>query len=420
MSQKQQKPTLSGQRIKTRKRDEKEKYDPVTFSDQIISGLNEAQGDLEQASKFLVATGSKLNYRTYAEPLLDILIAGGMLAPGGTIVHESGNKTTSSICIFKSENGIEGVKATVQLFSRLIRQYKYLEKSLDEELKKVLLFLKGFTEEQRKSLVQAFAIFLSLGMATPSVLTGMIQEHLVKEGLSLEFANLFFTTWLQDLEKDTSSLVSILKKAEIDGKLLQLFPANKRSEDAFEVYFTKAGLKEIVDFQRNQYAIVMRRELKEKLKEMMEHETTPKDIISLCKEYKERHSLQDHEICLQIWKTVMASVEWNKKEELVADQALKHLKSYAAAFAEFTTTSKSEMLLIQRVQDYCYDNMNFMKVFQKIILLFYKMDVLGEDSIIKWYNNGHTTKGKSVFLPQMQKMVDWLQNAEEESSDEGE
>ena len=41
------------------------------------------------------------------------------------------------------------------------------------------------------------------------------------------------------------------------------------------------------------------------------------------------------------------------------------------------------------------------------------MDVLGEDSIIKWYNNGHTTKGKSVFLSQMAKMVEWLQNAEE-------
>ena len=36
----------------------------------------------------------------------------------------------------------------------------------------------------------------------------------------MEFANLFFTTWLQDLEKDMNSLMSILKKAEIDGKLL--------------------------------------------------------------------------------------------------------------------------------------------------------------------------------------------------------
>ena len=27
--------------------------------------------------------------------------------------------------------------------------------------------------------------------------------------------------------------------------------------------------------------------------------------------------------------------------------------------------------------------------------------------------DGHTTKGKSVFLPQMAKMVEWLKNAEE-------
>ncbi|XP_065053626.1 eIF5-mimic protein 2-like [Rhopilema esculentum] len=420
MSQKQQKPTLSGQRIKTRKRDEKEKYDPGTFAEQIISGLNEAKGDLEQASKFLVASGSKLNYRTYAETLLDILIAGGMLAPGGTIFNEGGDNTTSSICIFKSENGLEGIKATVQLFSRLIRQYKYLEKSLDEELKKVLLFLKGFTDEQRKCLAQAIAVFLNTGLTSAGVLSGLIHDHLVKEGLGLDFANTFFNTWLRDLEKDTNSLISILKKAEIDGKLLQLFPANKRSEEAFEAYFNKAGLKEIVDFQRNQYNIIMRRELKEKLKNMMEHDSTPKEISQTCKEYKDRHNLQEFEICLQLWKTVMASVEWNKKEELVADQALKHLKSYASVFAEFTTSGKSELILIQRVQDYCYDNMNFMKVFQKIIMLFYKVDVLSEDSIIKWYKDSHTTKGKSVFLPQMAKMVEWLENAEEESSEDEE
>lgn len=417
MSQKQQKPTLSGQRIKTRKRDEKEKFDPGVFADQIIVGLNEAE-DLEQASKYLVASGSKLNYRTYAEALLDILIAGGMLAPGGSIVGHSVTKATSSICLFNCTDGIESVKQTIQLFSRVIRQYKYLEKSLDEEMRKVMLFLKGFNDDQKTCLAKAIAIFLNTNMITPSVLGGLIHDHLVKEGIGLDFATKFFETWLVDLEKDIHSLVSILKKADIDGKLLQLFPANKRSEEAFEQYFKQTGLTQIVDFQRSQYNVVMRRELKEKLREMIEMDGSPKEIASLCKEYKEKHGLMDFEICLQIWKTVMASVEWNKKEELVADQALKHLNSYASVFAEFTNTQKAELLLMQRVQDYCYDNMNFMKVFQKIILLFYNRDVLSEDSIIKWYKDGHTTKGKSVFLQQMNKMVDWLQNAEEESSEE--
>lgn len=41
MSSKTEKPTLQGQRIKTRKRDEKEKHDPNAFRDIIILGLNE-------------------------------------------------------------------------------------------------------------------------------------------------------------------------------------------------------------------------------------------------------------------------------------------------------------------------------------------------------------------------------------------
>ena len=68
----------------------------------------------------------------------------------------------------------------------------------------------------------------------------------------------------------------------------------------------------------------------------------------------------------------MADVEWNKKEELVADQALKHLRCYTSLFQAHTQSSRSELHLIVKVQEFCYDNMNFMKVFQKIVLLFYK------------------------------------------------
>ena len=76
----------------------------------------------------------------------------------------------------------------------------------------------------------------------------------------------------------------------------------------------------------------------------------------------------------------MGAVEWNKKEELVAEQALKHLRQYAPLFSSFTQTGRSELALIVRVQEFCYENMNFMKVFQKIVLLFYKSMYF-----IKWY-----------------------------------
>ena len=80
-------PTLSGVRVKTRKRDEKQKLDIVGFRDQIIAGLLEAGDDFEAVSRFLDATGNTADYRTYGEHLFQVLFAGGLLNPGGTLIE---------------------------------------------------------------------------------------------------------------------------------------------------------------------------------------------------------------------------------------------------------------------------------------------------------------------------------------------
>lgn len=103
-------PTLQGQRIKTRKRDEKERTDPQAFRDSIIAAFSDilnqksspnsevisaeipvnngghkdiplSKSHLEQLSKFLDEKGSSkdCDYRVYGENLLDILLAGGLL-----------------------------------------------------------------------------------------------------------------------------------------------------------------------------------------------------------------------------------------------------------------------------------------------------------------------------------------------------
>ena len=68
----------------------------------------------------------------------------------------------------------------------------------------------------------------------------------------------------------------------------------------------------------------------------------------------------------------MKGVDWNKKEDLLAEQLLRHLKIYSPTIKTFTTTTATELLLLQKVQEYCYDNMNFLKLFQKIVMLLYK------------------------------------------------
>jgi len=45
--------------------------------------------------------------------------------------------------------------------------------------------------------------------------------------------------------------------------------------------------------------------------------------------------------------------------------------------------------------------------------VFVTADVLSEEVILKWYKEGHSVKGKMLFLDQMKKFIEWLQNAEE-------
>lgn len=60
---KEQLPTLAGKKIKTRKRDEKIKYDPNSFAEQVITGLNDTDGSMEEIAKYLDSTGGQTDYR---------------------------------------------------------------------------------------------------------------------------------------------------------------------------------------------------------------------------------------------------------------------------------------------------------------------------------------------------------------------
>ncbi|XP_061858447.1 eIF5-mimic protein 2 isoform X1 [Colius striatus] len=414
-NQKPQKPTLSGQRFKTRKRDEKERFDPTQFQDCIIQGLTETGTDLEAVAKFLDASGAKLDYRRYAETLFDILVAGGMLAPGGTLADDM---TRTNVCVFAAQEDLETMQAFAQVFNKLIRRYKYLEKGFEDEVKKLLLFLKGFSESERNKLAMLTGILLANGTLNASILNSLYNENLVKEGVSAAFAVKLFKSWIN--EKDINAVAVSLRKVNMDNRLMELFPANKQSVEHFSKYFTEAGLKELSEYVRNQQSIGARKELQKELQEQMSRGDPFKDIILYVKEEMKKNNISEQTVVAIIWSSVMSTVEWNKKEELVAEQAIKHLKQYSPLLAAFTSQGQSELTLLLKIQEYCYDNIHFMKAFQKIVVLFYKAEVLSEEPILKWYKDAHLAKGKSVFLEQMKKFVEWLKNAEEESESEAE
>lgn len=55
-------------------------------------------------------------------------------------------------------------------------------------------------------------------------------------------------------------------------------------------------------------------------------QTLVAQIIPYVKEEMKKNNISEQTVIGIIWSSVMSTVEWNKKEELVAEQAIKHLK----------------------------------------------------------------------------------------------
>lgn len=79
------------------------------------------------------------------------------------------------------------------MFFKLLRRYKYLQKVFEEELKKVVNFLKGFGQDERQRLATFTAVAILDGVtAKPSMLKVLTNEHLTRDGLSLQFITQVF------------------------------------------------------------------------------------------------------------------------------------------------------------------------------------------------------------------------------------
>ena len=55
----------------------------------------------------------------------------------------------------------------------------------------------------------------------------------------------------------------------------------------------------------------------------------------------------------------MSAVEWNKKEDLLQEQALRHLRQYVPLFVAFSTNVKSELALLNKIQVLKFCRCNF-------------------------------------------------------------
>ena len=122
------------------------------------------------------------------------------------------------MCVFTCEASISEMKKHVQIIRNLTRRFKYLTKTFEESMVKILKFLKGFKSEERTRLAVFSGLILAEGLVAGTILSSLLNEHLVKEGVALAFVTKCFESWLG--EKDITSVGQVLRKAKMDFKLL--------------------------------------------------------------------------------------------------------------------------------------------------------------------------------------------------------
>ncbi|QQP52776.1 Extra bases, partial [Caligus rogercresseyi] len=394
---------LTGHRLKTRKRDEKKQYDPLGFRDAIFEGLTESKGDLESVFRYLDAAGSKLDYH------LDIWWSPGAR---GLYVEDGDPPHKTATCLFEL-----GLKAFDQnLFVKLMRRYKYLEKMHEEEMNKILVYLKGFSSDQRTILAQITALWLSSGQLPATLLPILIHEHQVKDGTALEFLLEILSTLKS--EKGGPAVINIIKKSGMEANLMAFFPAHNQSQtkEHFAKTFSARDLPEVVAFKKQVEEQRLRSLVQKQLKTAIMEEKPSKEVV----EFLKKNKIPECDSIVMIWSCVMTAIEWSKKEDLLQDQALRHVRKHVPLFKAFSSNNKSELALINKIQEFCYDNMNFLKIFNKSLCSSTRKqdcklstDVLSEDVILKWYREGHSQRGWSVFMDQIKKFIEWLEKAEE-------
>ena len=85
--------------------------------------------------------------------------------------------------------------------------------------------------------------------------------------------------------------------------------------------------------------------------------------------------------------------------------------------------AEAEVTVLRRISECARQHPNIMAIFPKVLLLLYHADVIEESAILTWYSefeSSDSTLKKQEILTSVRPVIEWLQTAEETSSDEEE
>lgn len=418
---KQDKPQLAGTRIKQRKGVAKSqaKFEPEAFRDSLFTHFESVTSptDWDGYAAALDRAGNTLDYRKYSDQLFDILIAGGILAPGGS--YEDEDAPLSPFAIFKAKSAkVEDVKPYITVLDKVIRRYKFLQKPLEETtLTGMLQYINRFTKEQNEKLATTTALLLQTNLLGANVLQVLQKDHLVKDDLAITFVDNVFKAYLSEAPIET--LGSVLRKGGIRDPLL-FFPTQKRAQPGIVTnHFKSVGLGSVADYWQKRAARDAREGVIIRLSEMQSDENTSnEEIVDFLKEQRARTGLAMDEYVPIVFDGLVKSISWSTRPDQAEAQATKEISTFSPILAPFTPSPKAEIALINKIQLFCFEEQRALKSFSNLLKVMYNDDVLSDQAIIYWATKGARPEGKDIFLQQAAPLVKYLQEQSDDEDDE--
>ncbi|KAM5531277.1 hypothetical protein V8D89_015078 [Ganoderma adspersum] len=413
------KPSLQGVRIRARKRAVKAqaKHEPDVFRDQFLKYLeNVPPTDFDAIANKLVQAGSTLEFLKYADALFEILLVGGLLQPGGQYVDDGAPLSPFSILTAKEPVEVADVKQYVEVFNKLIRRYKYLQRPLEQNsLPNLLQYMNRWPAAQREKLSVAIGLLFAQGLASASCLQSLTKDHLVKNDLSADSITLIFRAYLSS--QSMEHLAGTLKRGGIKDLLL-FFPLNKRDDKTLDEHFRKAGLPQIAEWWTKRQFASLKDGIIKQLQEQLANGDGHADIVAAIKARQEEQPLPESELVSCIWQGLILSIDWSARQDQNEALALREINAFTDILEPFCNGPKTEVALINTVQVYCYEDTRIIKAFPQVLKVLYNKDCISDQAIIYWHQKGSKPQGRQHFLQAAQPLVKFLQEQESDDEDE--
>ncbi|KAL5013003.1 hypothetical protein ScPMuIL_011554, partial [Solemya velum] len=98
------------------------------------------------------------------------------------------------------------------------------------------------------------------------------------------------------------------------------------------------------------------------------------------------------------------------------------LKKNLSLLKNYMKSAESQLDCLIAMEEYCTLNTHFKSVLMKLIHILYEWEILAEQVILKWYEADPQTsediQEHHDIRKQVKQLIQWLQSAEEESSED--